>query len=169
MDLKRLRPDNDFIISQKIDILTELEPNQTLSLTWIDQLEALLLLNKNAFLSAISGLDESVKRLLKEESKGQILVRDTIQTHLLKSKALKGKIDSDLFMEWFVFVQKEVLLLNLLETLCFHSDFLYSLGERLIDLIDFCYRIVAGFFIKNKNPPITIDNQFKSKKKLSFI
>lgn len=158
----RLNPDNEFIISQHVDDLKDLNVDETLSLSWIQQQQNYLLLNKNAYISAISGLNENVKRLLKEESKGHILIRDTILTHLLKRKAMSNEVDSGLFMEWFVFVQKEVVLLNLLETLCFHSDFLYSLGERLIDLVDFCYRIVAGFFGKSKPNPSAKQDQFKS-------
>lgn len=161
MNPESLRLESDeFSLSKKAADLKTLPLSEVLSPTWLEQQKLLICLNRNAFISATTGQDEFVKRILKEQDKTQILAFEMIRSAHLKRKALEQEIPEDMFPLWFVFVQSEGILVNLFETLGFHSDFLYSLGERLPDLVDYCYAHVAHFFLSSKE--MQPANQFES-------
>ena len=150
---------DEFSLSKKCSDLQTLPLEEVMSTGWLVQQKLFISLNKSAYLSAMTGQDEFVKRLLKEGNKSQILAYELIRISVLKQRALEGSIEDKWLPYWFVFVQSEGILMNLFETIGFHSDFLYSLGDRLPDLIDYCYSNVSKFFGKTQTSE---EDQFKS-------
>jgi hypothetical protein len=162
MNPNQLKLESDeFTLSKSTSQLEALPLSSVLSTDWLQQQKLFLSLNKCAYISAMTGQDEFVKRLLKEDNKSQLLVYELVRISLLKKKAIKHSIDEQLLPYWFIFVQSEGIIMNMFETLAFHSDFLYSIDDKLTDLVDYCYSNVSGFF--GENEPVNEDNQFESK------
>ena len=151
---------DEFTLSKQTSSLQILPLSSFLSTSWLKQQKLFLSLNKCAYISAMTGQDEFVKRLLKENNKSKILVYELIRITLLKKKALKREIDEKLLPYWFIFIQSEGIILNMFETLSFHSDFLYSIDDKLPDLIDYCYSNVSHIF--SEETPSDNENQFES-------
>ena len=152
---------DEFTLSRETSKLEVLPLSSVMSVDWLKQQSLFLSLNKCAYISAMTGQDEFVKRLLKEQNKSQTIIHELVRIAFLKKKALEGPIKESMLPYWFVFVQSEGIIMNMFETLAFHSDFLYSMDQRLPDLIDYCYSNVSQFF--GKSGPKDPENQFESR------
>ena len=128
--------------------MKETSLENVLSLDWLKQQKIYLKCMKFSYLTAIHNQDEFVKRLLKENERAKLLVKEWINVYAIRNHSQKYNIDTSLLNCWFVFCQTESVLANLFELLTFHSDFLSSIEDYLVDLAELCYNYVLRLWKK---------------------
>ncbi|PAA58283.1 hypothetical protein BOX15_Mlig027174g1, partial [Macrostomum lignano] len=112
---------------------------------WQRQHQYIEKLNMQAVLSVAKQQDEFVPEFVVNHGKLETLMHDLLVTEVWKEKIFPLMISNSDFKPQVTFpiylvLYHEATVLNLLETLSFHSDVVESLGEVALDLIDYCHR-----------------------------
>ncbi|XP_053544976.1 zinc finger MYND domain-containing protein 10 [Bombina bombina] len=112
---------------------------------WFKQHEYIEKLNMQAILNASAGQEEIVKELLVSHGKIPTLIHELISIEIWKLKVFpilcqlqdfKPKSTFPLYMV----IHHEATIINLLETIFYHTDVCESAEELALDLIDYCHR-----------------------------
>jgi zinc finger MYND domain-containing protein 10 len=111
------------------------------SKSWIEAHERMLKLNQQAVVEASGSREEVVKELLVIQDKLPVLVHEVYcilvwRTKVLPKLLLNEKITTTLLM--YTVLYHESAVISLLETILYHESSCESLGDVVIDLIDYC-------------------------------
>lgn len=109
--------------------------------SWLERHERLVKLNQQAVLEASGSREEIVKELLIIQDKLPTLVHEAYcvlvwRTKILPNLLKSAEISSTFFMYTVLF--HETIAVSLLETVLFHDNSCESLGDIVVDLIDYC-------------------------------
>ena len=123
------------------------------STQWLDQHECIEQLNKTAHQQAKDGTDEFVMEFFNIEDKINVVISNLITVELWKDKVfpfLQEKIASMSCLRNYLPLYHEASLVNLIEILMYHESIALTCCDRLVDLVDYCYRKLT-YLIQRKN------------------
>lgn len=116
------------------------------SKSWLETHERLLKLNQQAIVEAGGNREEVVKELFIIHDKLPDLIHEAFTIAVWRAKVLPKLIaKSDLTATFFIYTvfYHELIAISLLEAVLYHENSCESLGELVIDLIDFCVNSVT--------------------------
>ncbi|XP_071351391.1 zinc finger MYND domain-containing protein 10 isoform X1 [Trachinotus anak] len=115
------------------------------STRWFRQHEYIEKLNMQAILNASAMHDEFVKELLVSYGKIPVLVHEMILTEVWKQKVFPILCQLQDFnpkntFHLYMVIHHEATIINLLETIMFHTDSCEAADDSVLDLVDYCHR-----------------------------
>lgn len=116
------------------------------SKVWLEVHEKLLKLNQQALIEASTHQEEVVKELLIMEDKLPALVHEAYCISIWRLKVLPKLLESsEIPATFFIYtiLYHELIAISILETVLFHENGSESLGEIVLDLIDYCVNSVT--------------------------
>lgn len=137
MELNIVNPEE---IELFIGSIREFQVENIGSKQWLDMHEKLLKLNQQAIVEASSHREEVVKEILIIQDKLPVLVHEAYCIVMWKTKILPKLLSSEITATFFIYtvLYHELVAISLLETVLYHENSCESLGEIVIDLIDYC-------------------------------
>lgn len=107
--------------------------------SWLEIHERLVKLNQQAVIEAKNCREEVVKDLLVLNDKLNILVHEAYCVFVWRSKVLPKLLSKNLTASFFVYtvLYHEINSISLLEIVLYHENSCESLGDNVIDLIDY--------------------------------
>lgn len=118
------------------------------SIGWLEKHERVKQLTVQSVIQALSKREETVKEALITHDKLKVLVHDLILVELWRENILPKLDNENQFNQSFTvypILYHECTCINLLETVLYHSESAETLGDSVIDLTDYCLRLMNYF------------------------
>ena len=142
---KYFKMETNAILPEEIDYFSQSLSNQEVAdigtMSWLETHEKLLKLNQQAIIEAKSCREEVVKDMLVVQDKIQFLVHEAYCILVWRCKVFPKLLKSDkLTATFFIYtvLYHEINAISLLEIVLYHENSCESLGDHVIDLIDYC-------------------------------
>lgn len=115
---------------------------------WKSQREAVERLNMCTHSNAVQRTDDYVKSFLLEHERLSDLLHELLVMEVWRQRVLPLVKDAvaDNPTAPYMFCSYEVVLLNLLECICFYEEVVVGFGDDVLELIDYCWRQVYRLF-----------------------
>lgn len=116
------------------------------SKSWLNSHEKFLKLNQQATIEAADHREEVIKELLIIQDKLPILIHEAYTVVVWRTKILPKLLDcTEISATFFIYtvLYHELIVISLLENVLYHESSCESLGELVIDLIDYCVNAVT--------------------------
>ncbi|KAL7034709.1 hypothetical protein ACKWTF_008068 [Chironomus riparius] len=130
---------------EEIDIfihsIKEFDINDIGTKSWLEVHEKLLKLNQQSIIEASTHQEEVVKEIIVIQEKLPVLIHEAYSISVWRSKVLPKLLESgEISATFFIYtvLYHELIAVSLLETVCYHESSSESLGELVVDLIDYC-------------------------------
>jgi hypothetical protein len=153
-----------------VEGLRKFEIEEVGSSAYMRQHENLEKLNVQAHQSAMSNSDEYVLESMLTFDKLQVLVHDLIVIEAWKEKLypeLLDRVAGRNTMRCYFIMYHEATVVNFLEVFLYHKHVVEALGEKAIELIDFCarklVRLNGGYDFRAIEPADQSDKSVKEK------
>lgn len=115
---------------------------------WKNQREAVERLNMCTHSNAVLKKDDTVKAFLIEHEKLPVLLHELLVMEVWRQRVLP--LIKDQIVQHpagiYMYVQYEMVLLNLFECIAFHEEVVVALDEDVLELIDYCWRQASRLF-----------------------
>lgn len=117
------------------------------SLGWLEKHERVKQLTIQSVVQALSNREETVKEALITHDKLKVLVHDIILVELWRERILPELAKEALTQSFTIYpiLYHECSCINLLETVLYHPESAETLGDAVIDLTDYCLRLMNHF------------------------
>jgi len=109
--------------------------------SWLEIHEKLLKLNQQAIIEASTHQEEVVKEVIIIQDKLPALIHEAYSISVWRSKVLPKLLESkETSATFFIYtvLYHELIVISLLESVCYHDSSCESLSELVVDLIDYC-------------------------------
>eukprot|EP00128_Syssomonas_multiformis_P018226 Colp12_sorted_trinity150504_noHs@13782 len=118
---------------------------------WFRQQQQLEKLNMQAHLSVKNQSEEFIMELLVTHQKLPVIVHELLTIEIWKQKVLplilEMKFPTDSAIRPSLIVHHEATLLNLLQTVLYNKDACDSLGDTVLDILDYCVRRITKLHV----------------------
>ncbi|CAL8109365.1 unnamed protein product [Orchesella dallaii] len=127
-----------------------LEKSKTMelgSISWLEKHERVKQLTVQSVIQALSNREETVKEALITHEKLKLLVHDLILIELWREEVLPELAKHALTQGFSIYpiLYHESTCINLLETVLYHPESAETLGDGIVDLTDYCLRLMNQF------------------------
>nr|CCC95421.1 unnamed protein product [Trypanosoma congolense IL3000] len=115
---------------------------------WKDQRVEVERLNMCSHSNAVLKKDDAVKTFLIEHEKLPVLLHELLVMEMWRQRVLPVMKEelSQHPAGMYMYVQYEMVLVNLIECIAFHEEVVVALDEDVLELIDYCWRQVSRLF-----------------------
>lgn len=115
---------------------------------WKHQREVIERLNICAHHNAVGKVDDYVKTFLVDAEKMPTLLHELLVAELWRQKVLPAVMDAVVMNPSgsYLYCNYESVLVNLLECICFNEEVILSMGEDVLELVDYCWRQIVRLF-----------------------
>ncbi|ODM94057.1 Zinc finger MYND domain-containing protein 10 [Orchesella cincta] len=143
------RPDvlNHMEIEAYVEALEKSKTMELGSMGWLEKHERVKQLTVQSVIQALSNREETVKESLITHEKLKVLVHDLVLIELWREEILPELAKHTLTQGFSIYpiLYHESTCINMLETVLYHPESAETLGDGIIDLTDYCLRLMNQF------------------------